>query len=203
MNAPAAQGEATILFVCTANICRSPTAELILKRRLAERGQHGLTIVSAGVAAMAGHPIDAVMGSMLAADGIESTTFAARRLHANDVAEADLILTATAGHRSQIVQLAPRALSRTFTLLEFTRLADHLKAVTAGEGTERLLSLRDAAVAHRNLVLPLDVPQDIGDPYRRSVRHYRRAYQQINQTVGSLVDALAPEPAANSGALAR
>ena len=192
MNAPAARDKATILFVCTANVCRSPTAELILRRRLAERGQHRLSIVSAGVSGMAGHSIDAVMGSMLAADGIDSTRFAARRLDEGDVAESDLILTATAEHRSQILQLAPRALSKTFTLLEFTRLAGHLKAGAVGDGTERLLWLRDAAAANRNLVLPLDVTQDIVDPYRRRGRHYRRVYQQINQTVDALADALVP-----------
>jgi len=143
---------------------------------------------------MAGHSIDDVMGSMLAADGIDSTRFSARRLNEADVAGADLILTATAQHRSHIVQLAPRALSKTFTLLEFTRLADHLKTSTAGNGAERLLLLREAATANRNLLLPLDVPQDIVDPYRQRVRQYRRVYQQIGQTVASLAEALVPEP---------
>ena len=166
----------------------------MLKRRLADRGRHRLSVVSAGLSGLEGHPIDAVMGSMLAADGIDSTRFSARRLDEGDVAEADLILTATAAHRSQIVQLAPRALSKTFTLLEFTRLADHLKAGAAGNGAARLLWLREAATANRNLVLPLDVPQDIVDPYRQRARHYRRVYQQINQTVDTLADALVPKP---------
>lgn len=166
----------------------------MLKRRLGERRQHHLSVVSAGLSGMAGHPIDSVMGSMLAADGIDSTRFSSRRLDEGDVAGADLILTATAQHRSQVVQLAPRALSKTFTVLEFTRLAGHLKTGAIGGGTERLLWLRDAATANRNLVLPLDVPQDIVDPYRQRSRHYRRVYQQINQTVDALADALVPDP---------
>lgn len=162
----------------------------MLRRRLGERRQHHLSVVSAGVSGMPGHSIDDVMGSMLAADGIDSTRFASRRLDEGDVAGADLILTATAQHRSQVVQLAPRALSKTFTLLEFTRLAGHLKTHAVGDGAERLHWLRDAATSNRNLVLPLDVPQDIADPYRQRGRQYRRIYQQINQTVDALADAL-------------
>ena len=39
----------SVLFVCWANVCRSPAAELILKRELARRGMRHVQIKSAGV----------------------------------------------------------------------------------------------------------------------------------------------------------
>jgi protein-tyrosine phosphatase len=36
-----------ILFVCTGNMCRSPSAELLLKKRLGEEGISGVEVASA------------------------------------------------------------------------------------------------------------------------------------------------------------
>ena len=38
-----------ILFVCTANVCRSPLAEVILKKKLQDRNYTGIEVMSAGV----------------------------------------------------------------------------------------------------------------------------------------------------------
>jgi protein-tyrosine phosphatase len=50
-----------VVFVCTGNICRSPTAHAVLRRRIAERGLGDrLTVDSAGLEAWhAGEPPDA------------------------------------------------------------------------------------------------------------------------------------------------
>lgn len=45
-----------ILFVCTGNTCRSPLAEVIARRAIAERGMTGMSVGSAGVAARDGAP---------------------------------------------------------------------------------------------------------------------------------------------------
>ncbi len=50
-----------ILFICTANICRSALAEVILKKMLREHGISGIEVGSAGVRNLEGEPWDATM----------------------------------------------------------------------------------------------------------------------------------------------
>ena len=39
---------ADVLFVCTGNLCRSPSAALLLRQRLLDAGTAGVTVHSAG-----------------------------------------------------------------------------------------------------------------------------------------------------------
>ena len=52
-----------ILFVCTANICRSALAEVILKKMLYESGVTDIEVESAGVRNLEGEPRDSTMAS--------------------------------------------------------------------------------------------------------------------------------------------
>ena len=59
-----------VLVVCIGNICRSPTAEYLLRHRL---GARATMIESAGLAALAGNPVDPVAGELLAQHGIDAS----------------------------------------------------------------------------------------------------------------------------------
>jgi protein-tyrosine phosphatase len=179
-----------VLFVCTANICRSPTAELILRRHLVTLGITDIAVSSAGVEAVDGDPIDTTMSSLLLADGLDASGFSAHRLDDADIATADLVLTATKEHRRLVVQRVPKALRKTYTILEFAGLAEHLVADGSAPGMQRLLWLRDEAAAQRNLTLPLDMALDIADPYRRRRGTYRSVHKEIQKALDSLVTAL-------------
>ena len=50
-----------ILFVCSANICRSALCEVVLKQKLIERGITGIDVKSAGVHDYSDTPRDATM----------------------------------------------------------------------------------------------------------------------------------------------
>lgn len=80
-----------VVFVCTGNTCRSPLAEAIARRMIAERGLD-ITVSSAGTSAWEGSP--ASDGSMLV--GLERkldlSTHRSRALTREIVAQADLIL---------------------------------------------------------------------------------------------------------------
>jgi protein-tyrosine phosphatase len=80
-------------------------------------------------------PISPPMDELLYARGVAADDIRAHRsepLTARHIAEADLILTATADHRAQVLELDPTALRRTMTLGEFGRLLQVAKAQGGG-----------------------------------------------------------------------
>ena len=60
-----------ILFVCTANICRSALAEVILKKMLQEKDLNDIEVESAGVQNYEGAPRDYMMSSYAHKAGYE------------------------------------------------------------------------------------------------------------------------------------
>ncbi len=115
-----------VLHVCTGNIGRSPMAERIMRHHLtAVLGERAnvFRVDSAGTWGHSGSGLEADAGAVLEAMGVDAAEFAARELAADQVAAADLVLTATTEHRSTVVGLVPAAIGRTFTLREFARLA--------------------------------------------------------------------------------
>lgn len=102
-----------VLVVCIGNICRSPTAEYLLRERLRGRGT---TVESAGLAALAGKPIDPLAGALLADSGIDASGHRARQLDETAITAADLILVMQRNHLASIARYSPHAVGRTFLL---------------------------------------------------------------------------------------
>lgn len=87
-----------ILVVCTGNTCRSPLAEVLLRRALDEEKVDGVTVESAGTGAFGGEP--ASEGSYLVAleNDLDLAAHRARMATRGMVADADLILAMSRGH---------------------------------------------------------------------------------------------------------
>lgn len=102
-----------ILVVCVGNICRSPTAEVMLRDRL--RGKDML-VESAGLAALVGQPIDPMAESVLERNGLTAKDHVARQLSQAMLSDADMILAMDNRHVSAIQALAPQARGKTFLL---------------------------------------------------------------------------------------
>ncbi|MEE2567924.1 low molecular weight phosphatase family protein [Pseudarthrobacter sp. J64] len=174
-----------ILTVCTGNICRSPVAERLLQKGLDDLHPGKFIVSSAGTSALVGQPMQPHSAEIVRARGGSADGFAARQLSAPMVREADLVLALTAGHRTQILQLAPVALRRTFTIREFARMLDHLaQTPNPEESMEDILaawrSLPSAAGSVRHLTLastPLD--DDVVDPYRQDASVYEQMAHQL------------------------
>ena len=60
-----------ILFVCSANICRSALAEVILKQKLQQKGLTDIVVESAGVHNYEGEPRDYMMASYAIKSGYD------------------------------------------------------------------------------------------------------------------------------------
>ncbi|OZD01809.1 low molecular weight phosphatase family protein [Rhodococcus sp. 06-235-1A] len=162
-----------VLFVCTGNICRSPTAER-LAAAFAHEGGFELTASSAGTQGLTGHGMDPTAALVLTQLGGDPDGFVARRLTPVIAADADLVLTMTAAHRDAVLAISPRQMRRTFTLLEASGLA-------AASGAHSVASLADARAVHHVDTL------DIGDPYRREQSEYEHAGELIAEALPTVL----------------
>lgn len=102
-----------ILFVCTGNTCRSPLAEAIARRELADGD---FEVGSAGTGAEDG--TFASSGSLEVAreHGLDLEAFHSRRLEEEIVDQADAILVMEPVHRSGVLGISPVADTRTYLL---------------------------------------------------------------------------------------
>lgn len=109
------------LIVCTGNTCRSPMAELLLKKQLAEKlscsvdelPTKGIQVSSAGIAAMPGGRPSAQSVDVMAQRGVDLNNHASQPISEHLVRNADLILTMTNGHRTALLNQWPDLLGRT------------------------------------------------------------------------------------------
>ncbi|RVW09318.1 low molecular weight phosphatase family protein [Prescottella agglutinans] len=143
-----------LLFVCTGNICRSPTAERLTTAWTARNGTVDLTASSAGTRAVVGSGLEPNAAQVLSTLGGDPDGFAARQLTPAIAGGADLVLTMTESHRDRVLRIAPRQLKRTFTLLE----AAHLASVTGPATVAELAAARGTVPRPANA----DVPDPIG-----------------------------------------
>jgi len=89
---------AHILVICTANICRSPVAEALLRDRLNKRGLKDWTVDSAGTWAL--QVRGASENSVIVASeyGLDIQDHEARMVEEQHLSEADLVLCMELGH---------------------------------------------------------------------------------------------------------
>ena len=104
-----------VLFVCTANICRSPMAEAIFDALVSDRDMP-YEARSAGTAALVGEPIAHHAGEALEEVGVYSAGHRARQVDAAMLEEADLVLAMTPRHASTLRRLSPSSAGKVHTL---------------------------------------------------------------------------------------
>ena len=102
-----------VLVVCVGNICRSPTAEWLLRHRLK---RDGVTIESAGLAALVGNPIDPMAESVLLEHGVSASAHSARQISPEMINAADIVLVMDKRHMSAVHAQVPHARGKTFLL---------------------------------------------------------------------------------------
>ncbi len=111
-----------LLFVCMGNICRSPSAEGVFRRVLAERAPNiSIEIDSAGTHDYhVGHPPDRRAIEAARRRGIDLTTLRARQVTVEDFARFDLILAMDDENVEDLKRRAPSEYhSRIRLLLDF------------------------------------------------------------------------------------
>jgi low molecular weight protein-tyrosine phosphatase len=108
-----------VLMVCTGNICRSPTAEGVLRRKLKEAGLHEqVEVASAGtVDYHAGSPPDHRAQQSALRRGYDLSRQRARQLRIDDFERFDLLLAMDTDHVAQMVEMCPGPLANRIRLL--------------------------------------------------------------------------------------
>lgn len=178
----------TVVTVCTGNICRSPLAEGLLLNALP-----GLHVSSAGTGALVGRQVPEQAASIVSALGVDVSRHRARQITPDVVNHADLLLAMAREHRRAIVELAPSAMRRVFTVRELARILDWsmpqiLETIAVSDAVtpeERIRVGIAAAATLRGTTPPPESAEDfdVVDPYRRDDRVYQLSFDQLRPAV--------------------
>lgn len=114
----------SVLFVCTGNICRSPTAHALLLHKAAAQGL-SVDVDSAAVSSEElGHPPDRRAVAELTRRGVAMPPHRARRVTAADFDHFDLVLGMTADHLRALSKMAPPDATNIELLMRYAQDAE-------------------------------------------------------------------------------
>jgi protein-tyrosine phosphatase len=111
----------SILVICAGNICRSPTAEYLLKDKLKGKSKESsadsdIKVSSAGLTALVGKGAETTATSIALTNNIDMSNHKGRQLNSALIAENDLILVMEERHLSDLLGQYPQARGKTFLL---------------------------------------------------------------------------------------
>ncbi len=179
----------SILLVCRANLCRSPSAEVMLSRALAGAGVDA-SVSSAG--------LEVVEGQVAPEDFVEIALVRGIDLRAhrptsfsNDVAErTGLVLAMTRGLLRTMVLSAPSIWPRSFTLLEVVRRGTSTTPPVEGESMAGWLN-RVHASRDRAELTSLDPIDDLRDPMVDATESNEEMFGELERATRRLARLLA------------
>ena len=159
-----------VLFVCTGNICRSPTAEGVLRAKARERGLQGqLHVASAGTHDYhVGEAPDPRTLKHASQRGYDFSKQRARQVAARDFHEFDYILAMDRSHLRQLKALAP------------------------GDGRAKVGMFLEVSSAWKG--------EDVPDPYYGGPDGFEHVLDMVEEAAEAWLDRIAAGPdAAGSG----
>lgn len=92
-----------VLFVCTANICRSPMAEGLFRKQVSKiDSSHNWQISSAGTWTKGGNPVDRTVLKLLAKLGIDMASHRSQEISERLLSVADVVLVMEVSHKEAL-----------------------------------------------------------------------------------------------------
>lgn len=107
-----------ILVICTANICRSPLAEALLRRYLADDGYDDWTVSSAGTWALDRRGAAPYSIEMAAERGLDIEGHRSRMVTTDMLSQADLVLCMAGNHAEALQVEFPQYADKVYRLSE-------------------------------------------------------------------------------------
>jgi protein-tyrosine phosphatase len=152
-----------VLFVCTANICRSPMAEGVFRTLAQKAGlEAAFAIASAGTSNIhAGQPPAPAAVEAAARRGYDIAEQRAHQVTKEDIAHADYVLAMDRSHLADLRWMAPR--DKSDRLQMFTKFG------------------------------PMPTILDVQDPYGGTLQDFERALDLIEAGCKGLLAALTPD----------
>lgn len=167
------------VFVCTGNIARSASGEVISKHLAAEYGLEDKWIFSsAGTGALVGHGVYEYVANELIERGYNPEGFASRQLNGQIVENATIILVAEKVHADWIVREWPQHHSKIKLLKQAARIREDARRA------EPLSYLYSYGAR------PLDSDK-LEDPYRRGPAAAKVAVDEVEQSLRVILPWLA------------
>lgn len=192
---PEDPGRVRLLTVCTGNICRSPYAAALLREGLEWARPGTFEVSSAGTHAPATRAMDPAAQRLLAERGVEDPGFRSRLLTGRLVAEQDLVLVMTGGHRETVLDEHPAAHRRTVGIIDLAAtledVGEHgrwtllLHERGADDVRSRWRALPEVLAAHRGRRAGRTT--DVPDPYGRGEAAFARMAEQLDAAVRAIV----------------
>ncbi|SHG24802.1 protein tyrosine phosphatase [Jatrophihabitans endophyticus] len=156
-----------VVFVCSGNICRSPTAEVVLAAQAAASGRGELVrVASAGTGGWhVGDDMDRRSRRTLEAAGYAWPRHRARQFGPADFADHDLVVALDSGHRAELCDLA-----------------DETADPSSSRAKVVLLREFDPEAS--------DTDRDVADPYCGGSGGFTEVLAQIERSCARLLDAV-------------
>jgi protein-tyrosine phosphatase len=179
-----------VLFVCTANHCRSPIAEQLLAHDAAEAfgGSDAWLVESAGIDIPGHWPLHEYAAAVLAERLPVVADHRSASLDTPTIRLANLVLTATRRHRSSVVSSVPAAIGRTFTILQFARLCDAVSPISGTDPGELGRQLIVEAKMARSTMQPVPGElDDLPDPMGQGIAEFRLCADRLQEAVNSIL----------------
>lgn len=175
-----------VLLLCTANQCRSPMAEALLRHRLEAVGVDA--VVSSAGLYPGGRPATPHGVATMADRGLDLSGHRSRQIDAPRLLAADLVIGMTREHVREAAVLQPDVLSRAFTLKELVRTAAIAGPRRSGEDLDGWLA-RVAAERNRSDLLGVghDDELDVADPVGLGRADYERTARLLDDLLAQVV----------------
>ncbi|QRZ61217.1 low molecular weight phosphatase family protein [Rothia sp. ZJ932] len=162
----------TILYVCTGNIARSASAQLISQHR---SWNEGWVFDSAGIGAVVGSGVAPDIDHELLDRGIDISGYKAKQLTREIAESAALIVAMDHSHRKWIIREWPHLHHRVVLLKQIQRVR-----AEAGRRVEAISYLQQ-------MDIPVRSSDDIADPYRLGVQAARTAVEEVEDGLDVLL----------------
>jgi protein-tyrosine phosphatase len=158
-----------VCFVCSGNICRSPTAEVVLSALARDAGlEHLVTVDSAGTGDWhAGDEMDDRSRATMADAGYDVPPHVAKQFAAELFGRRDVVVALDSGHRKALLWLADETADPAAARAKVVMLRDFDPQLAPGE------------------------PTDVADPYYGGPRGFLNVLEQIERSCARLLAAIA------------